>query len=139
MTFIFLRPPQSASFRILFRNLFLLLLSFLRILKQVQDDNSLRLLWSVHSDLLSPRHSEFSSESFFYLASLQWILKRVQDDGWTVGWRTFGPTLRTDAFHIQQILHHLERGRSYHTKLPHISSWEIKTKNSDSSTSQQYF
>ena len=63
-----------------------------------------------------------------YFRSLQWLLKQVQDDGWTVGWRTFGPTLRTDAFHIQQTLHHLEWGRSYHTKLPHIFTWEIKTK-----------
>ena len=38
---------------------------------------------------------------FLLLASLQRILKQVQDDSrWTVGWRTFGPTLRTDAFHI---------------------------------------
>ena len=27
------------------------------------------------------------------------------------------------------LLHHLERGRSYHTKLPHILFWEIKMKN----------
>ncbi len=51
-------------------------------------------------------HSEFSSESFSLLSSFQQILKQVQDDGWTVGWRTFGPTLRTDVFHTQQILHH---------------------------------
>ena len=40
----------------------------------------LRLLQSVHSDLLSPRHSEFISESFYLLSSLQQILKQVQDD-----------------------------------------------------------
>ena len=54
----------------------------------------------------SPCHSEFSLESFYLLSSLQRILKQVQDDGWSVGWRTFGPTLRTDAFHTQHILHH---------------------------------
>ena len=80
------------------------------------------------------------------------------------GLATFGPTLRTDAFHINFLprtflregglatkststqklfiihtttknlwltddLHHLEWGRSYHTKLPHIFTWEIKMKN----------
>ena len=34
----------------------------------------------------------------------------------------------------------MEWGRSYHTKLPHILFWEIKTKNNFiPSTSQQYF
>ena len=40
----------------------------------------LRLLQSVHSDLLCPHHSEFSSESFTLRASILWILKQVQDD-----------------------------------------------------------
>ena len=73
---------HSASFRIYFGIFCLYLASLQQILKQVQDDGPLRLLWSVHSDLLSPRHSEFISESFlFYSRSLLWILKQVQDDG----------------------------------------------------------
>ena len=83
------RPPLSASFRIYFGIFFFYSRSLLRILKQVQDDNlflgpdviPLRLLWSVHSDLHGPRHSEFSSESFtFTLGPFLWILKQVQDD-----------------------------------------------------------
>ena len=47
---------------------------------------------------------------FLLLSSLQQILKQVQDDGWTVGWRTFGPILWTDVFRTQQTLHHLWSG-----------------------------
>ena len=54
----------------LFRNLFPYSRSFPQILKRVQDDN----LFSFFC------HSEFSSESFFLLASLPQILKPVQDD-----------------------------------------------------------
>ena len=76
-------------------------------------------------------HSEFSSESFSFTSRpLQWLLKQVQDDElwgpWAGGYRSGF----TDGClpHTQQTLHHLERGRSYHTKLPHIFTWEIKTK-----------
>ena len=47
--------------------------------------SSLRLLWSVHSDLLSPRHSEFISESFF---SFPRVLP--MDPETSSGWRTTG-------------------------------------------------
>ena len=110
----------------LFRNLFpLSLASFQQILKQVQDDNLF--FFFCHSEFSSESFFSFtlgpSNRSwnkfrmticspssvipnlfrnlFTLLASLQRILKQVQDDNlWTVGWRTFGPILRTDAFHI---------------------------------------
>ena len=70
--------------------------------------SSLRSLQSDYTDLcLTLSFRIYFGIFFLYLSSLQQILKRVQDDSrWTVGWRTFGPTLRTDVFHIQQTLHH---------------------------------
>ena len=83
-----------------------------------------------------------------YSRSLQRILKQVQDDNlWTVGWRTFGPTLRTDAFRIQQTRHHTclhtpetldcrrmtsitwSGGEATTQNSPIFFPWEIKTKN----------
>ena len=55
---------------------------------------------------LRPPQSESFRIYFGIFSSSPQILKRVQDDGWTVGWRTFGPILWTDAFRIQQTLHH---------------------------------
>ena len=77
--------------------------------------SSLRLLWSVHSDLLSPCHSEFISESFFLLlSSLLRILKQVQDDGRRV---KFFPSWLTLLFY--------GRGKR-HENFPHQWSGRMK-------------